>query len=77
MKNLVEYIAKALVDKPEAVKVSEIAGHGVIVYELKVAKEDMGRVLGRKGRNANAIRVLLGAAAGKHRKKVTLEIVEP
>jgi predicted RNA-binding protein YlqC (UPF0109 family) len=77
MKNLVEYIAKALVDKPEAVKVSEIGGHGVIVYELKVAKEDMGRVLGRKGRNANAMRVLLGAAAGKHRKKVTLEIVEP
>jgi hypothetical protein len=77
MKNLIESIAKALVDNPEAVTVSEIGGQDTIVYELKVAKEDMGRVLGRKGRNANAIRVLLGAAAGKHRKKVILEIVEP
>jgi predicted RNA-binding protein YlqC (UPF0109 family) len=77
VKNLVEMIVKALVDNPEEVNVSEIGGHGTIVYELKVAKEDMGRVLGRSGRNVRAIRVLLRAIAGKHRKKVTLEVIEP
>jgi predicted RNA-binding protein YlqC (UPF0109 family) len=77
MKKLIETIVKALVDKPEAVNVSEIRGHDTIVYELKVAKEDMGKVIGKKGNNIRAIRLLLGAVARKHRKKVTLELIEP
>ena len=77
MKELIDTVVKALVDKPEEVTVSEIAGHRTIVYELRAAKENMGRVLGRKGRNVKAIRVLLGAIAGKQRKKVTLEVIEP
>ena len=76
MKNLLEYIAKALVDKPEEVTVSEIGQHGTIILELKVAKEDIGKVIGRRGRTANAIRVVVAAIAGKHSKKVILEIIE-
>ena len=76
LKGLVEILAKALVDKPEDVIVSEIAGERTSVIELKVAKEDMGKIIGKHGRNAQAIRTLLGAASAKNKKNTVLEIVE-
>lgn len=75
MKELVEYIAKSLVDDPSQVSVTEIAGANSIIVELSVAPEDMGRVIGKGGRVANAIRTLLRVIAAKHGKRVTLEIV--
>jgi predicted RNA-binding protein YlqC (UPF0109 family) len=75
MKELVEYIAKSLVDNPAAVEVTEIEGGTSVILELKVAQEDMGRVIGRSGRVANAIRTLLRVLAAKQGKRVTLEIV--
>lgn len=76
MKDLIEYIAKALVDYPEKVEVSEIDGATASVIELRVAKEDIGRVIGKQGHNAKAIRTILNAAAKKLRKKAILEIIE-
>jgi hypothetical protein len=76
VKELIETVVKALVDKPEEVTVSEITGHRTIVYELKVAKKDMGRVIGKKGNNINAIRELLSALAEKQQKRVTLSLLE-
>ena len=76
MKGLVEILAKALVDKPEDVIVNEIAGERTSVIELRVAKEDMGKIIGKHGRNAQAIRTILGAASAKIRKNMVLEIVE-
>lgn len=76
LKGLVEILAKALVDKPEDVIVSEIAGERTSVIELKVAKEDMGKIIGKHGRNAQAIRTILGAASAKNKKNTVLEIVE-
>lgn len=76
MKELVEYLAKALVDKPEAVEVNEIEGQQTSVIELKVDKNDLGKVIGRQGRTARALRTLLGAAATKLDKRVVLEILE-
>ncbi|MCP4745648.1 MAG: KH domain-containing protein [Desulfobacteraceae bacterium] len=73
---LVEYIAKALVDDPDNVSVSEISGIQTTVFELKVAKKDVGKVIGKQGRNAEAIRHLLFSAAAKSRKGVALEILE-
>lgn len=75
MKELVEYIAKSLVDDPDAVEVTEIPGTASVIIELKVSPEDMGRVIGRDGKVANAIRVLLRVAAAKAGKRVTLEIL--
>lgn len=75
MKELVEYIAKALVDHPDEVEVTEIPGTASVIIELKVAPEDMGRVIGKDGRVANAIRVLLRVAGSKVDKRVTLEIL--
>jgi hypothetical protein len=75
MKELVEYIAKSLVDDPSQVKVTEIQGATSVILELSVAPEDMGRVIGRNGRVANAIRTLLRVIAAKQGKRVTLEIV--
>jgi len=75
MKELVEYIAKSLVDDPSQVRVNEIPdGHG-IVLELTVAQEDMGRVIGKNGRVANAMRVLVRVLAAKQGTRITLEIV--
>ena len=65
MKDLIAYIAKALVDKPEEVVVTEIEGHQTYVIELKVAKEDIGKVIGKQGHTARAIRTILGAASAK------------
>lgn len=75
MKDLVEYIAKSLVDDPSQVKVSEVAGQGSLVLELQVAPEDMGRVIGKNGRVINAIRTLLRAGAARQGKRVTLEVL--
>ncbi|MCS7040912.1 MAG: KH domain-containing protein, partial [Caldilineales bacterium] len=75
MKDLVEYIAKALADKPQQVQVSEIEGEAALVLELRVAPEDMGRIIGKDGRTANAIRTLVRVLAAKQGKRVTLEIV--
>jgi len=72
----VEYIAKALVDHPEQVKVSEVQGEKTSVIELTVAKEDMGMVIGKQGRTAVAIRTILSAASMKIRKRSVLEIIE-
>jgi predicted RNA-binding protein YlqC (UPF0109 family) len=76
MKELLIQIVKALVDNPEQVQITEIEGSQTVVLELKVAKSDMGKVIGKQGRTANAIRVLLNAASGKAGKKFVLEIVE-
>ena len=76
MKDLIKYIAQALVDHPDQVEVSEVEGDRILVIELKVAKEDMGMIIGRHGRNAQAIRTILGAASGKEKKRTTLEIIE-
>jgi uncharacterized protein len=76
MKELVEAIARALVDHPEAVEVKSVDGSQVIVLELRVHPEDLGKVIGRQGRTAKAIRTLLGAGGMKLRKRYTLEILE-
>lgn len=75
MKELIEYIARSLVDDPSQVNVTEIEGETSVILELRVAPEDMGRVIGRNGRVANAMRVLLRVIAAKQGKRVTLEIV--
>lgn len=75
MKDLVEYIAKALADNPSQVSVSEIEGENSLILELRVAPEDMGRIIGREGRTANAMRALVRVLAAKQGKRVTLEIV--
>ncbi|WP_027178575.1 KH domain-containing protein [Maridesulfovibrio bastinii] len=76
LKDLVEYIAKSLVDNPDEVLVTEIEGEQTSVIELKVAKEDLGKVIGKQGRTARAMRTLLGAASTKVRKRSVLEILE-
>ncbi|NJC98548.1 MAG: RNA-binding protein [Anaerolineales bacterium] len=77
MKELIEYIAKSLVDHPEEVQVRELGGGSRIRLELKVAKDDMGRVIGKGGKVANSIRALLRVAAEKEGKQATLDVVEP
>jgi hypothetical protein len=76
MKDLVKYIAQALVDYPEQVSVTEVEGNQTSVLELKVAKEDLGKVIGKQGRTARAIRTLLSAASAKIKKRTVLEILE-
>ncbi len=76
MKELIEYIAKALVDYPEQVSVNVLEGSQSTVLELSVAKADLGKVIGKQGRTAKAIRIILGAASAKIRKRAILEIVE-
>ncbi len=76
MKELISYIAKALVDKPEEVVVTEIEGEQTSVIELKVAKEDLGKVIGKQGRTARAMRTILSAASAKINKRSVLEILE-
>lgn len=73
---LVELIAKALVDKPEEVSVRAVSGEQVKVIELKVDPSDLGKIIGKKGRTAKSIRTLLGAAGMKVKKRFTLEILE-
>lgn len=76
MKELIEYIAKALVDNPDQVQVSEVVGDQTSVLELKVAKEDLGKVIGKQGRSARAMRTILSAASTKIKKRTVLEIIE-
>ncbi len=76
MKELIKYIAKALVDYPEQVEVAEVEGGQTSVLELKVAKEDLGKVIGKQGRTARAMRTILSAASAKIKKRTVLEIIE-
>ena len=76
MKELITQIARALVDHPDQVSVSEVEGNQTSVLELKVAKEDLGKVIGKQGRTARAMRTILGAASAKAKKRTVLEIIE-
>jgi len=76
MKDLINYLAQALVDHPEQVSVTAIEGNQTTVLELKVAKEDIGKVIGKQGRTARAMRTILSAASAKIKKRTVLEIVE-
>ena len=76
MRELIKYIAQALVDNPELVEVSEVEGNQTSVLELKVAKEDLGKVIGKQGRTARAMRTILSAASAKLKKRSVLEIIE-
>lgn len=76
MRELVEMIVKAMVDHPEDVVISEVKGNHAHVIELSVAKEDLGKVIGKGGAHASAIRTILAAASGKENKRYILEIIE-
>jgi predicted RNA-binding protein YlqC (UPF0109 family) len=76
MKDLIKYMAQALVDNPDMVEVSEVVGEQTSVLELRVAKEDLGKVIGKQGRTAKAMRTILSAASTKIRKRSVLEIIE-
>ena len=76
MKNLITEIIQAIVDHPEEVSVNEIGGGHTIVLEVSVAKTDIGKIIGKRGRTAQAIRTVLSAASGKSRKRYIFEIVE-
>jgi uncharacterized protein len=76
MKDLIKYIAQALVDYPDQVSVTEIVGNQTSVLELKVAKEDLGKIIGKQGRTARAMRTILSAASAKIKKRTVLEIIE-
>ena len=76
MRDLIFYIAKALVDHPDQVSVEEVEGNQTSVLELKVAKEDLGKVIGKQGRTARSMRTILSAASAKIKKRTVLEIIE-
>jgi predicted RNA-binding protein YlqC (UPF0109 family) len=76
MKALIEYVARSLVDSPDEVQVSEVEGEQTTVLELKVAKEDVGKVIGKQGRTARAMRAILSAVSVKSKKRAVLEILE-
>jgi len=76
LRELIEFIAKALVDNPEEVSVSEVVGEVTSVIELRVAKSDLGKVIGKEGRTARAMRTILTASSTKIRKRAVLEIIE-
>ena len=76
MKDLIEYIARELVDHPDQVRVTEVTGNQTTVLELEVAKEDIGKVIGKQGRTAKALRTVLSAASAKVSKRTLLEIIE-
>lgn len=76
LRDLVEFMAKSLVDKPDEVEVNEVVGEQTTVVELKVAKEDLGKVIGKQGRTARSMRTILNAASTKLQKRSVLEIVE-
>jgi len=77
LKELIIYIAKSLVDQPEEVEVEEIAGERTVMYELKVSKKDIGKIIGKGGKTAKAIRTIVTAASMKIGKRAILEILEP
>jgi uncharacterized protein len=76
MKELIKNIAEALVDNPEQVSVNEISGEHTMIIELRVAKQDLGKVIGKQGRTAQALRTILNGASGKIKKSITLEILD-
>jgi len=76
MKELIEYMSKTLVDTPEQVEVREIEGEQSSVIELRVAREDLGKVIGKQGRTARAMRTILSAASTKLKKRAVLDIIE-
>ncbi len=76
LKELIEFLARSLVDNPDEVQVAEIAGEQTVVLELRVAKEDLGKVIGKQGRTVKAMRAILSAASSKLRKRADLEILE-
>lgn len=76
MKELIEFIAKSLVDNPDAVTVTEVDGEKATVFELRVGKGDLGKVIGKQGRTARSMRTLLNAAASRSGKRAVLEILE-
>ena len=76
MKDLIGHIARVLVDRPDQVSVLKVEGSPVSIYELKVASQDMGKVIGRQGRNVSALRTILNAAAGRTKTKTILKIIE-
>ena len=75
MKELVEYLVKALVDKPEEVNIIQTEGEAVTILEIRVASDDAGKVIGKEGRIANAIRTIVKAAGAKNKKRITVEIM--
>lgn len=76
MKEMIEHIAQALVDQPESVSVKEVGGQNTAILELKVAKADIGKVIGKRGRTVGALRILLSAVSAKSKKRTVLEVVE-
>jgi predicted RNA-binding protein YlqC (UPF0109 family) len=76
MKELIEFIVKALVDDPSEVNITEITGDKITLYELRVAKSDIGKVIGKRGRTAGAIRTIINAVSTKQGKRAELEIIE-
>ena len=77
MKEFLEYLIKHLVDKPDEVEVNEITGERTVVFELRVGDGDMGKVIGKRGQTAKALRILLAAVAAKHTRRSVLEILDP
>ena len=75
MKDLIKRIVQSLVDNPEQVEITEVVGEHILVLEIRVAKSDIGKVIGKQGRTAQALRAILSAAAGKAKKRVTIEIL--
>ena len=76
MKELVQYLAQSIVNQPDAVEVTETQDDNASVLELKVAQEDLGRVIGKQGRTAKSLRTILNAAAARHDRKIVLEIID-
>lgn len=76
MKELIEFIVKALVDDPSAIDITEVIGDKVTIYELRAAKSDIGKVIGKRGRTAGAIRTILNAVSARQGKRAVLEIIE-
>jgi len=76
MKELIEYMAQALVDQPDKVVIKEIAGERTVIYELRVGEGDLGKIIGKEGRTAKAMRSIISAAAMKQGKRASLEILE-
>ncbi len=76
MKELIEYIVKALVDDPSAIDIKEVMGDKITIYELRTAKGDIGKVIGKRGRTAGAIRTILNAVSARQGKRAVLEIIE-
>jgi len=75
-KELLEYIVKMIVDRPDEVDIKEVPGERVVIYEVRVSKEDVGKVIGKQGRTAKAIRTILAAVSLKRGKKIVVEILE-